>query len=52
MTALTQAWACLLCEADGTEPGADLAARKHETATGHATTTYVVGGPYDKGRKA
>lgn len=50
MTALTYAWACLVCEADGTDPGADLAAREHEAATGHATTTHVVGGPYDTAR--
>lgn len=50
MTALTHAWACLVCEADGTDPGADLAARKHGEQTGHATTVHVVGGPYDTAR--
>lgn len=41
MTALTYAWACLVCELDGDGPKSDLDARKHGDATGHATTTHA-----------
>ena len=44
------AWHCLQCPDHGTDPKADLAARKHEQATGHGAFTCVAGGPVDRGQ--
>lgn len=39
MIATVTTWHCLQCEERGADPKADLAARKHLEATGHATVT-------------
>ena len=51
MTAPTYAYACLVCKETGTDPGADLAARKHTEQTGHATTTCLPDGPFARTRE-